>query len=147
MYRVKQTDDFVQIANGGGIEFRALVREDLTGQNYVSDNFEVYSPELEIGEAITGNIIETEEITRDEEFIDRDDKIFKTIESRNNYALLIANSEYSRMTDIPSADRDLILMEKYFNRSFGVPFDNILTLKNLSGGGFKDAIVLDLKNK
>ena len=147
VYRVKQTDDFVQIANGSGIEFRALVREDLTGQNYVSDNFEVYSPELEIGEAITGNIIETEEITRDEEFIDRTDKIFKTIESRNNYALLIANSEYSRMTDIPSADRDLILMEKYFNRSFGVPFDNILTLKNLSGGGFKDAIVLDLKNK
>ena len=103
MYRVKQTDDFVQIANGGGIEFRALVREDLTGQNYVSDNFEVYSPELEIGEAITGNIIETEEITRDEEFIDRTDKIFKTIESRNNYALLV-QTQRSRMTDIPSAD-------------------------------------------
>ena len=147
VYRVKQTDDFVQIANGDGIEFRALVREDLNGQNYVSDNFEVYSPELEIGEAVTGTILEAEEITRDEEFIDRDDKIFKTLESRNNYALLIANSEYSRMTDIPSADRDLILMEKYFNRSFGVPFDNILRLKNLSGGGFKDAIVLDLKNK
>ena len=147
VYRVKQTDDFVQIANGDGIEFRALVREDLNGQNYVSDNFEVYSPELEIGEAVTGTILEAEEISRDEEFIERDDKIFKTLESRNNYALLIANSEYSRMTDIPSADRDLILMEKYFNRSFGVPFDNILRLKNLSGSGFKDAIVLDLKNK
>ncbi len=105
------------------------------------------APELEIGEAVTGTITEAEEKYRDEEFIDRDDKIYRTKESRNNYALLIANSEYSRMTDIPSADRDLILMEKYFNKSFGVPFDNILRLKNLSGGGFKDAIVLDLKNK
>ena len=147
VYRVKKTDDFVQIANGNGIEFRARVREDLIGENYVSDNFEVYSPELEIGEAVTGTITESEEKYRDEEFIDRDDKIYRTKESRNNYALLIANSEYSRMTDIPSADRDLILMEKYFNKSFGVPFDNILRLKNLSGGGFKDAIVLDLKNK
>ena len=147
VYRVKQTDDFAQIAKADGIEFRALVKEDLNGQNYVSDNFEVYSPELELGEAVTGTITEAEEKYRDEEFIDRDDKIYRTKESRNNYALLIANSEYSRMTDIPSADRDLILMEKYFNRSFGVPFDNILRLKNLSGGGFKDAIVLDLKNK
>ena len=69
VYRVKQTDDFAQIAKADGIEFRALVKEDLNGQNYVSDNFEVYSPELELGEAVTGTITEAEEKYRDEEFM------------------------------------------------------------------------------
>ena len=147
VYRINQTDDFDNIAKGNGIEFQVELRGDLIGQKVISDNFDVYSPELEIGEAITGEIIASELIIRDEEYIERYDKIYKSQQSRNNYALLIANSEYSRITDIPSAKRDLILMEKYFNTAFGIPFDNFLRLENLTGGEFKDAIVLDLKNK
>jgi len=40
-----------------------------------------------------------------------------------------------------------LLMEKYFNKAFGVPYENIVNRQDLSGGSFRDVIDLDMRNK
>ena len=147
IYRINQTDDFSVLANSSGIEYRVLIEEELTGENYLSDYFAVFSPELETQNVLEASYTEVVEESFDEKFISYDDHIYQTELQANNFGLIISNSTYSRMSKIPSARSDALLMEKYFNKAFGVPYENIVNRQDLSGGAFRDVIDLDMKNK
>lgn len=148
VYRINQTDDFSDLASSNGIEYRVSIEEDMLNTRYLSDNFEIFSPELESQSVLVAEYTEVENKSFDEEFITYDDNIFSSPRiNPNSYALIISNSNYSRMSNIPSASSDALLIEKYFNRAFGIPYDNIIKKQDLSGGAFRDIIDLDMKNK